>query len=158
MTRVSLTVLFALGGFLLIANPGCVKCGEKLTETVMEKAVEQATGGKTGIDIGSDIDLSGLPDYLRYPGAKATGKFAISTGEGSGASYTFETTAAKADVVNWFKTSLGSQSWKETFVMESGDATSLSYVSGDEKSTTVVTVTASDGKTTIGIILGSNSK
>ncbi|MFO7676363.1 MAG: hypothetical protein R6X12_08620 [bacterium] len=155
MTRSSLHAIAVLCGLALVLGPACMKCGEGIAEKAVEKAVEQATGGKVDIDAGSGVDLSGLPGYLQYPGAKATGRFSIASGDGSGATYSFETPNDRAAVVGWFKSSLAGQSWKETMAMETDESTVLTYGSADEKSFTSVVVGTGDGKTTIAVTLGS---
>ncbi|MEO0081408.1 MAG: hypothetical protein ABIL25_03820 [candidate division WOR-3 bacterium] len=152
-----LIVVFVLG-FAVVANTGCMKCGEniarKATEKALENAVKTATGGKAQIDVSGDVDVSDLPAFLRYPGAKAVAKWSLSTGEGKGSVYSFETTDAKDAVVNWFKASFVGQGWKESAVMETGEGTMLMHQSPDEKQFATVMVGTDEGKTTVAVTYG----
>jgi hypothetical protein len=151
-------------GAMIIVNVGCMQCGcgesitEKIAETAMEKAVEVGTGGKGKIDVGKDVDLSGLPAEARYPGAKGTGRFAISTGDGSGVTYSLETGDAPAKVLEWYKASAEKAGWKKVAEMETGEATMVTFGKEEEKKFMNATVTTDKGKTTIAIIYGEDAK
>ena len=142
MSRVSLIALCLVLGFVVAANVDCARCGqsvsEKVAEKAMEKAVERASGGKANIDVGSNVDVSGLPAYMHYPGALAKSRWTMSNEGGSGTMYTFETADPIANVVGFYKTALAG--WKSASTMESGDATILVYGTEDEKEMATVTV------------------
>jgi hypothetical protein len=148
-------LLVALLLAALVPTQGCTKCAgdlaKKATESAVEKAIEKATGGKADIDVGSSIDLTGFPPELIYPGAKPTGKWSMTTDEGTGATYAFETADPVKTVVDHFKTTLSG--WKNTATMESNDAVILSYQTADEKQMAVITVGPKDGGgTTVGVV------
>jgi hypothetical protein len=142
VSRVSLIALCLALSFVVVANINCMRCGqgisEKIAQKAMEGAVEKATGGKAKIDIGGNVDLSGLPAFLHYPGASAKARWAMSGEGGTGTVYTFETADPAASVVSFYKQALAG--WKNASTMESGDATILVYGTEDEKQMTTVTV------------------
>lgn len=155
--RPILTILLVLA-VLLLPGAACTKCAgdiaKKATEKAMEAAIEKGTGGKADIDVGSNIDLTGFPPELIYPGAKPIGKWSMTTGEGTGATYTFETADPVKKVADHFKTTL--TSWKNAATMESNEAIILTYQTADEKQSAVITVGPKDGGgTTVGVVYSS---
>ena len=142
MSRVSLIALCLALSFVVVANVNCMRCGrsisEKIAQKAVEGAVEHATGGKAQIDMGGNVDLSGLPTFLQYPGAIAKARWAMTNEGGTGTVYTFETPDPANIVVGFYKTALAG--WKSASAMETGDATVLVYGTQDEKQMTTVTV------------------
>jgi hypothetical protein len=143
-------------GFVVAANLGCMKCGanlaRKATEKALEGAIEKSTGGKASIDVSGNVDISGIPAFARYPGAKGTAKWSMSGDEGAGTVYSLETADAKDVVTTWYKTSLEGSGWKQLSVVETADATSFTYGSQDEKENVNVTIASGDGKTAITVL------
>jgi hypothetical protein len=125
---------------------------EKIAEKAMQGAVEKATGGKAQIDMGGNVDLSGLPQFLHYPGALAKARWAMSNEGTTGTVYTFETANPTASVVDFYKQALAS--WKSSSTMETGDATILVYGTQDEKEMVTVTVAKDkdSGKTSLTLL------
>lgn len=156
MSRVSLIALCLLLSFAVVADVNCMRCGQGISEKIAEKAVEgaieKASGGKADIDVGSNIDLSGLPAFLHYPGAVAKGRWSMSGEQGTGTAYTFQTNDAAAAVVDFYKKAL--VGWKNASTMESGDATVLIYGTEDEKQTATITVAKDkdSGKTSLTLL------
>ena len=154
MSRV-IALCLALG-FVVMAGFGCMKCGQnvsqKIAEKAMEGAVEKATGGKANIDVGSNVDLSGLPAFLHYPGAVAKARWSMSNEGTTGTVYSFETTGPTATVVNFYKQALSG--WKNASTMENDEATILVYGTEDEKQTATVTVAKDkeSGKTSLTVL------
>jgi hypothetical protein len=142
VSRVSLIALCLALSFVVVANVNCMRCGrsisEKLAQKAMEGAVEHATGGKAKIDVGGNVDLSGLPAFLHYAGASAKARWAMSNEGTTGTVYTFETVDAPASVINFYKTALAG--WKNASTMETDEATILVYGTEDEKQMVTVTV------------------
>jgi hypothetical protein len=140
MSRV-IALCLALG-FVVVAGFGCMKCGQDVSQKIAEKAIEgavdKASGGKTSIDVGSNVDLSGLPAFLRYPGATAKARWSMSGKEGTGTVYTFETKDAAASIADFYKKALAG--WKNSSTMESDGATIMSYGTENEKEFVTVTV------------------
>lgn len=147
LTAILVAVLLV---FVAASNSGCKGCASKVAEQAMEKAVETASGGKADIDVGSNIDVSGLPEALRYPGAAAKASWTMAGEDGSGTAYTFETADPRATVVTHYKNALAG--WKSKMSSETEEATILSYGSADEKEFATVTVGTSDNKTTLTVL------
>ena len=143
MSRVSLIALCLVLSIVVVADVGCTKCSQdvsqKVAEKAMEGAVNKATGGKANIDVGSNVDLSGLPATLHSPGAAAKARWSMSKDGSTGTVYTFETKDPTASVVDFYKKALAG--WKNSSTMESGDATILIYGTEDEKESVTLTVT-----------------
>jgi len=160
LRSLSYAALAVLLGVLVIADAGCMKCGSdiagKVAEQAVEKAVEKGTGGKVDIDASGSVDISGLPEFCRYPGAKATAKWSMSGEEGTGTVYSLETADPKDKVVAWYKQSLEALGWKQSTMMETEDGTMLMYGNDAEKKVCTVTVSTEDGKTTLVVMYGQN--
>lgn len=143
MSKVGLMALCLALAMVVVADVNCTRCGqgisEKLAEKAMEGAVNKATGGKANIDLGGNVDLSGLPALLRYPGATAKSRWSVSGEQGSGTVYAFETVDPPATVVNFYKQALSG--WKSSSVAETGETTILVYTSDNEKEFVTVNVT-----------------
>jgi hypothetical protein len=146
-TTILVALLLAVVAF---SNTGCKGCGENVAESAMKAAVKSASGGKADIDVGSSVDISGLPEFLRYPGAKATASWSATTDEGTGTSYVFEVADARPAVVEFYKKALAS--WKNSSTMESEDVVVMMYGSADEKEFATVTIGKSDDKTALTIL------
>ncbi len=148
--------LSVVSGLFVVLAPACAKCGEKAarqaTEKALETAVEKASGGKVNIDVSENIDLSGLPDFLKYPQAKATARWSISGEQGTGTAFSLETADARPSVVAWYKSSLQSAGWKQIAVLETADGTTLSYGAEGEGKGCSVTVSTDDSKTLITVM------
>lgn len=140
--------------FVATSQSGCKGCGERIAEKTVEKAIEGASGGKVNVDAGSSVDISGLPEFLRYPGAKAKATWSIKGDEGEGTTYAFETADPRPTVVEFYKKALGG--WKNRSTMESEDSAVLMFASADEKEFVTVTIGTEDNKTTIAILLVKN--
>lgn len=143
MSKTGLMALCLVLGFVVVTGVGCMKCGQNVSQKIAEKAIENAvsktTGGKASIQVGSSVDLSGLPGFLQYPGAAAKGRWSMSNKEGSGTVYTFLTNDPAASVIDFYKKALAG--WKNASSMESGEATILVYGTEDEKQAVTITVT-----------------
>ncbi len=155
MRNYSLIALVLVFGLMLTVNVGCMKCGESLTEKLAEKAmeaaVEKGSGGKADIDIGGNVDISSLPGYLRYPGAKAIGRFSMSGEDGKGTVWSLETGDARQKVVDWYKKGLEGKGWKQGMTMDTGEGLMAMYSSPDEKEMATVIASTEDGKTVIAL-------
>ena len=153
MSRV-MALCLALG-FVVVTGFGCMKCGQNVSQKIAEKAIEgavnKATGGKANIDVGSNVDLSGLPAFLHYPGAAAKARWSMSGKEGTGTVYTFETNDPTASVIDFYKKALAG--WKNSSTMESGDATVMSYGTENEKEFVTLTVSKEKDSNTTSLTL-----
>ena len=142
MSKVSLVALCLVLSFAVVTGVGCMKCGQdvsmKVAEKAVEGAVEKATGGKANVDVGSNVDLSGLPAFLHYPSAIAKARWSMSKEGTTGTVYTFETKDPTTAVIGFYKKALAG--WKNSSTMESEGATVLVYGTENEKEFVTLTV------------------
>jgi len=142
-------------GFVVSVEVGCMKCGENIAERVAEEAaeaiVESRTGENVEIDAAGEVDISGLAEFLRYPGAKATGKVSMSSPEGKGTVWTLETADAVAKTGEWYRAAFAGQGWDEKGEMETGESLMLMRTTQGDKEAVTVLIASDDGKTTISI-------
>ena len=154
MAKLSLYAVCMVLALSVTVNVGCMKCGEKAAqkaaETLAEKAMEKASGGKADIDVGSNVDISGLPIELRYPGATAKGRWTMTNEKGTGTVYSFQTADPAKTVAEFYKKALAG--WKSLSTMESDNSVVMAATSPDEKQTVTATVGTEDGKTSLSII------
>lgn len=154
MTKLSLIAVSLAVAFMLAANVGCMRCGEKAAQRLvnknLEQAVNKATGGKAQIDVGGNVDLSGLPAEFRYPNAAAKGRWSMTNEKGTGTVYAFESADPVKTVADFYKTAISG--WKQVSTMESDNATVMGASSPDGKQSATVTVGSGDGKTTISVL------
>jgi hypothetical protein len=138
MARAGVIGLCLVLSLVLVTGTGCMKCGQEVSEKMVEQAVEKATGGKADIDVGSSVDLSGLPEFLHYAGATAKASWSMSGKDGSGTVYSFETKDPAASVIDFYKKALAG--WKNSSTMQNEKATVMVYGKEDEKEFATVTV------------------
>jgi hypothetical protein len=140
---------------------GCSKNspdGKGLAEKGMEKALD--SGGQQGhkVDLGSkgSVDLSGLPETLRYPGAEALARVSAPGAEKPGTTYIMKTADAPSKVVSFYKKSLAG--WTEVFVAETPEMSNLAYDSpdGGRRVSVVCGTDRKVGGTTLSITVADN--
>ncbi|MGQ9678009.1 MAG: hypothetical protein ACUVUD_01850 [bacterium] len=145
----SIAILIAvLLTLTILPTTGCMKCGEKASEKVVEKMVKEASGGKVKADVGT-VDISDLPQILRYPNAIARSKWQTNTKEGSGTVWTFESKDPKDKVVQFYKSALST--WKSSLTNETPNMTMLMFASQDEKEFVTITVASQEKVTSFNI-------
>jgi len=157
--RKSLIVVFCLLlSMAVVASFSCRKASESVAKKIAEKAIEGASGGKAKVDLGAtgNVDISGLPEALRYPGAKGVQKLSMGNEEGTGTSYIFETGDKVSDVTAFYKKALAG--WKSSMTLESEKGTVMGYTTTDEKATAVITVAANSDKPTATISIVYSTK
>jgi len=150
-----LTVLCLALGFVVLTGFGCMKCGQNVSQKIAEKAIEGAvektTGGKANIDVGSNVDLSGLPSFLHYPGATAKARWSMSGQEGTGTVYSFETKDPASSIADFYKKALAG--WKNASTMESDEAFIMSYGTENEKEFVTLTISKEKDQNTTSLTL-----
>jgi hypothetical protein len=111
------------------------------------------TGEKVKVDGGArqDVDLSGLPVEVRYPGAVPIGHSSGAGPGGNGEMYVFQTNDSKPAVTDYFKTSLAG--WRLAEMTENAKMSMVSYGSPDGHMlvTIVVGGDRAGGKTSINV-------
>jgi len=154
MHKTTVLMLSLITAVALVMLPACgAKPSQKIAETAAAKAAEIASGGKAKVDIGSNVDLSGLPANLRYPGAKGLASWTANQDSTKGTYYTLESSDPAAGVKDFFTKSLAG--WKQSMTMNNADGSSMmTYSSTDNKQTAVITIAPNKdkGTTTISII------
>lgn len=117
--------------FLLLVSAACRKGSDSPSESraraVAERFIESGSQGKVDLDLGSRgaVDVSALPEAVRYPGAKAL-VHTSGTEEGQVIHiFMFETKDPVADVMSWYKDNLAD--WKQTVVMEQEAFSTLTF-------------------------------
>lgn len=155
MYRLSTATVVLVLGFAVVLNTGCGNVSEKVATDVVkgatEKAVEQATGEKVDIEASGDIDVSALPEFMRYPGAKAKGKVAVSTSEGEGTVWTMEVNEPAKPVWDWYRAQLTGQGWTKVSELETTESMMLNFKNPDETQTVAILVTEAGGVSTISL-------
>jgi hypothetical protein len=157
-------VLRTVGGSLLILavvlGAGCSggsseKDAKADAERRMGEALSKAGAGQTKVDLGSkgSVDLSGLPEILRFPGATALAHTA-NGGPGGGDMYVLQSDQEPTQVAEHYKQQLAS--WKQVHAMEGNGTTALVYLSPDEsqQASVIVATDPKGGKTLIRVTIG----
>jgi hypothetical protein len=121
-----LAAVLVLLGLLGLACGFGDKMKEEAAEELFEQAIEEA--GDVELDIGQEIDISDLPDWLNYPNAKATGKMTLAQEGDEGTMYVLETADDMTTVATWYKTALSS--WNQSASFETAESMQLVYDDG----------------------------
>jgi len=154
MHKTHLIVLSIALGLVLITLPGCGgNSSQKLAAKVASGVASAATGGKTNVDVGGNVDLSALPANLRYPGAKASASWTTTQDSAKGTYYALETADPIATVKDFYKKNM--TGWTQSMAMDNADGTSMmTFASPDQKQNAVITLATNKdkGTTTIAII------
>ncbi|MEO0078788.1 MAG: hypothetical protein ABIK86_07325 [candidate division WOR-3 bacterium] len=105
----------------------------------------------------AEVDISALPEFLRYPGAQATERIDINTGEKKGAVWTLLTADAPAQVIEWYSASAAKAGWI-TLPKKPNDMTQmLEFDSPDKTQSVKIVLYPKDGKTAISLAHGIKS-
>jgi len=132
---------------------------EKVSETVAEKVTEkalEATTGTSQVDFAADggaVDISAMPEWLRYPGA--TGKAHVASApdatSGGGDMWMMQTADPLPAVKAWYQKALST--WQQQVATETAEA--VLFVAQSPSGDASVSVTISketDGPTTVTIM------
>lgn len=143
------------------------RMGGRVDNRIVEKAIENATGGKVKVDgNGNDVTVkteqgtwstsdklpAGFPtDVPVYPNAKVQGSVASAGQDGSGNYVGLQTTDALADVIAWYKKEIVAKGWTVTTdAMVNG---SLMMSATKDSRALSATVTGEDGTVTIALVV-----
>ncbi len=142
-----LASVLLLSGLLALACGFGDKLKEQAAEEVFEKALEEAGAeGDVELDIGQEIDISDLPEWLNYPNGKATGKMTLAQEGEEGTMYVLETADPMDTVATWYKTALAN--WEQSASFETAESVQLVYSDGGGQAVQL-TLAAVDATTTI---------
>ena len=100
------------------------------------------------------MDISTLPGFLRYPGAKAVERIAVSTSDSKGTVWTLVSGDPRDKVAEWYRSSVGKEGWNESPEMAAGRSSMLEWEKPDKKETIKMLVYEKDGKTNISLTHG----
>jgi hypothetical protein len=114
------------------------------------KAEEKPAAAKPA-DNAVAVDISTLQEFLRYPGATATEKMALSTSDSKGTVWTLVSADPKATVEGWYQTSVEKAGWVKVPETKVGI---LKWEKPDRSETITMMVYEQDGKTSISITHG----
>ena len=144
-----------ISGLAVLVYGGCGKeTAEKAAEKAIEAAIESKTGHDAEVDLGGDVDISALPEFLRYPGAKGMSRWSGSDEGGEGTAIVLETGDSQEKVIEWYKKHLSDAGWTQASMMQVQGGTLLGYVAENEQKGVGVTVNSEGGKTHMTIVLG----
>jgi hypothetical protein len=148
MSWIPLAVVLASA---VVITAGCSKdsgdkqpVAERMGERMMEKALSQG-GEKVKVELGDkrSIDLTGLPETLRYPGAEPIGHVAGAEPGTNSETFVLQTSDVMSDVIAFYKSAL--TDYQLTSHMESPQMVTMAY-------------TTRDGKSQVGLVIGSRNQ
>ena len=119
-----------------VFSAGCGKAEEK-------PAAKPAAAG---------VDISTLPEFLRYPGATATERMALSTPDSKGTSWLLVSGDPRDQVEEWYRASVEKAGWVKD--PDGGKVGLLEWVKPDKAETIKLMVYEKDGKTNISLTHG----
>jgi hypothetical protein len=153
--RCAAPVVFALS-LVLVLGAGCSRspsAGKRFVEKQMEGALNQGGGGHAKVDIGSsgNVDVSGLPEEFRQPGAVGIAHIGGGDTESQSDTYILQTGDPVAAVIAAYKQRM--TGWKQVGIVETPNGTVLTYESPDgaRHASVMVGSDGESGKTQINI-------
>ncbi len=155
MYRISIVTVILAVGLAGMFGAGCGNAGEQAAERAAERAtervVEQATGEKVEVSASGEVDVSDLPELLRYPRARVISRVEVSGGEDNGTVWTMETAESPTMVGDWYRAQFTANVWNEVSEMEAGESVLLNYDNPDGTETVAMLAVAEGDKTTISL-------
>lgn len=100
------------------------------------------------------VDISTLPAFLRYPGAKATERVALSLKDSRGTVWTLVTGDPRDKVADWYRISVGKEGWNKTPETDAGRSSMLEWEKPDKTETIKMLIYEQNGKTSISLTHG----
>ncbi|MFO7674830.1 MAG: hypothetical protein R6X12_00725 [bacterium] len=98
------------------------------------------------------VDISALPEFLRYPGAEAVERIEVSTDDSRGTVWTLASAATRAEVEEWYQASVEKAGWLKD--PEGGKVGVFEWVNPERTETIKLLAYEQDGKTSISITHG----
>jgi hypothetical protein len=146
-------IIAATTAAIAIGLVGCGKSDTKVYSNGKDSVAVSQSGdhmtvtGSNGekVEFGSGTNATAnTPSYLPlYPGAKVTASFTGSGKDGAGGMVSFQSSAAPADIINFYKPKVTAAGMAQTASMEMGATTT--YAAANETSKRSVSVTATKG-------------
>ncbi len=135
----------AAAALLLVATGACGGGGKTVT----------VPGGK--VSVGGSLPSSFPKDFPTYKGAKYVGGLESTQRGVSGFYATWETSDSADKVLSYYKDAFKNSAWTTTTTVNSSGGSFIGVERKDDPTQTgFVSVTASGGKTTIGVLVGKN--
>jgi len=98
------------------------------------------------------VDISTLPEYLRYPGATAVERLEVNTEDSKGTSWLLVSTDPEDKVSAWYSASVEKNGWAKDPAGQKVGV--LEWVSSDNTQVLKLVLCPKDGKTSISFTLG----
>jgi hypothetical protein len=98
------------------------------------------------------VDISTLPEFLRYPGATATERMQLNTSDSKGTSWTLVSADPRTQIEARYQSSIEKQGWVKD--PEGGKVGMLEWIRPDKTETIKLLVYEKDGKANISITHG----
>ena len=95
------------------------------------------------------VDISALPDYLRYPGATAVERMELNTGDSKGTSWTLVSADPRGRIEEWYRAAVGKAGWVKD--PDGGKVGVLEWIRPDKTEVLKLVAYEKDGKTGISI-------
>lgn len=145
-------IIFLTGGLLFYLFAGCPRPKKpELTAPPEEKKepVFNSVLGEVYIGMVGDVDLTGLPKKLVYPGAKPTARYGKYEKPRWGCSYNFETNDQPDAIWSYYHKLLAGWTLAQENEVKEWNYKFETYVAKDDKEVVQVNVTRREGKTYI---------
>ncbi len=98
------------------------------------------------------VDISALPEFLRYPGAIATERVELNTEDSKGTSWTLVSADPRAQIEEWYGTSVEKAGWTKD--PDGSKVGVLEWMKPDRTETIKLLVYEKDGKANISLTHG----
>jgi hypothetical protein len=165
----------ALSKMVAAANPdltvlnvneskGIITVREKSTGKVVTLNFDDVKNGKIVVQDNSEgksatmqfgAGPSKLPSWLpAYPGAAASGVFAINSGDGEGGTFSYTSNDAPAKVIAFYQDALQRGGFKITTTATTPESSVLAAEDESSHRNVMVTVAGESGKTTVNLVYG----
>ena len=99
----------------------------------------------------ANVDISALPAFLRYPGAKATERVNLATEDMKGSVWTLESGDQGTAITDWYRASVEKQGWIKSPKPTPGMSSMLEYEKPDGSELIKLMTYAQNGKTMISL-------
>ncbi len=98
------------------------------------------------------VDISALPEYLRYPDATAAERMEVNTEDSKGTSWLLVSADSRARIEEWYRASVEKNGWVKD--PDGGKVGMLEYVNPRKTETLKMLIYEKDGKTNISFTYG----
>lgn len=110
-----------------------------------------ANCGKPQPKPAASADISTLPVFLRYPGARAIERIALTTQDNKGVIWTLVTPDPRPKVTEWYQASVEKQGWNNSPKTDASPSSMFEWQNPDRTETVRILLYEKDGKTHISL-------